>query len=165
MRYRPDLPLPPYAFYPGGPHPHPISDPAGHSHGIAHAKPEPISNGNATAHPLHRWALDLFNHGYYWEAHEAWEGLWMAAGRRGPMADFLKGLIHLAAAGVKVREGVPAGVASHARRAEKLFAPFAEPVFLALELAQVRRIASWLLAEPRFANFPLTLSEPLELKG
>ncbi len=27
--------------------------------------------------------IDLFNHGYYWEAHEVWEGLWHTAGHRG----------------------------------------------------------------------------------
>jgi predicted metal-dependent hydrolase len=65
--------------------------------------------------------LDLFNHGYYWEAHEVWEGLWHACGRMGPAADFLRGLIKLAAAGVKVREGTPAGVVSHAIRADAIF--------------------------------------------
>jgi predicted metal-dependent hydrolase len=72
--------------------------------------------------------MDLFNHGYYWEAHEVWEGLWHACGRRGEAADFLKGLIHLAAAGVKVREGVPRGVNSHATRAAKLFRRIADAV-------------------------------------
>ena len=33
----------------------------------------------------------LFNAGYYWEAHEVWEGLWHAYGRRGATADVLKG--------------------------------------------------------------------------
>jgi predicted metal-dependent hydrolase len=65
--------------------------------------------------------LDLFNHGFYWEAHEAWEGLWHAAGRKGAAADFLKGLIRLAAAGVKHRANQPAGVKSHARRAAQLW--------------------------------------------
>jgi predicted metal-dependent hydrolase len=65
--------------------------------------------------------LDLFNHGYYWEAHEAWEALWHAVGRGGLLGDFLKGLIKLAAAGVKAREGRPAGATRHARRAEALF--------------------------------------------
>jgi hypothetical protein len=49
--------------------------------------------------------IDLFNFGYWWESHEAWEGLWRACGRRGPAADFLKGLIKLAAAGVKASTG------------------------------------------------------------
>jgi predicted metal-dependent hydrolase len=65
--------------------------------------------------------VDLFNHGYYWEAHEAWEGLWHACGRKGTTADFLKGLIQLAAAGVKHLEGKPDGRKSHARRAAELW--------------------------------------------
>ena len=52
----------------------------------------------------------------YWEAHEAWEELWHACGRMGPTADFLRGLIKLAAAGVKVREGRPRG-SGQSRRA------------------------------------------------
>ena len=71
-----------------------------------------------------RWylfGLDLFNHGYYWEAHEAWEALWHACGRYGELADFFKGLIQLAVAGVKVRERRPEGVRAHAKRAAELF--------------------------------------------
>jgi hypothetical protein len=64
----------------------------------------------------------LFNHGFYWEAHEAWESLWHAVGRQGPVAAWLKALIKLAAAGVKAREGNPAGVARHATRALELLA-------------------------------------------
>ena len=67
------------------------------------------------------FAIDLFNHGYYWEAHEHWELLWQAAGREGLLADFLKGLIKLAAAGVKAREDNIAGVRRHAGRARDLF--------------------------------------------
>src|SRR5436305_1156347 len=40
----------------------------------------------------------------------------------GPAADFFKGLIQLAVAGVKVREGREDGVRTHARRAAELFA-------------------------------------------
>jgi hypothetical protein len=63
----------------------------------------------------------LFNGGYYWEAHEAWEPLWLAHGRRGPVAAAIQGLIKLAAAGVKVRERRSPGAASHAGRAAALF--------------------------------------------
>lgn len=70
---------------------------------------------------LYLWGFDLFNHRYYWEAHEAWEGVWIAVGRTGTTANFLKGLIKLAAAGVKAREGQATGVRRHARRAEELF--------------------------------------------
>jgi predicted metal-dependent hydrolase len=66
------------------------------------------------------FGIDLFNHGYYWEAHESWEAVWHAAGRKGTAADFLKGLIKLAAAGVKAREGSAAGAQRHARRCREL---------------------------------------------
>lgn len=50
--------------------------------------------------------IALFDRGYYWEAHECWERLWTAAGRQGAVGDLLKGLIKLAAAGLKVRQGL-----------------------------------------------------------
>ena len=61
--------------------------------------------------------LDLFNHGYYWEAHEAWEGLWQVADRDGTLRTLFKGLILLSAAGVKIRERKNAAAARHAMRA------------------------------------------------
>jgi len=67
------------------------------------------------------YGVDLFNHGYYWEAHESWEVLWLACGRSGRTAGFLKGLIKLAAAGVKARENNPRGMQRHGRRAAELF--------------------------------------------
>ncbi len=68
---------------------------------------------------FHR-GVALFNAGYYWEAHEVWEELWHACGRRGTTADVLRALIKLAAAGVKVRERQEHGVRTHARRAAEL---------------------------------------------
>jgi predicted metal-dependent hydrolase len=70
--------------------------------------------------------LDLFNHGDYWEAHEAWEAVWHVAGRQGPTAALLKGLIKLAAAGVKTRAGSWSGRRRHCRRAVDLFRRLAE---------------------------------------
>jgi predicted metal-dependent hydrolase len=40
--------------------------------------------------------IDLFNTGRYWDAHEAWEEVWMPD-RKGPDAGFYKGLIQVAA--------------------------------------------------------------------
>jgi uncharacterized protein len=84
------------------------------------AKLVPLTCDNWRDCPHYLWGVDLFNHGYYWEAHEAWEALWHAAGRRGPMADFLKGLIKLAAAKVKQLEGRPEGVKRHLGRSREL---------------------------------------------
>ena len=118
-RYSPAKSFPAYAFVPGQ-HPHPRSDARGHSyncpsHVLAPLKPE---------HPEQSidfcFAIDLFNAGYYWEAHEVWEGLWITHGRVGVVANFLKALIKLAAAGVKAREGQAIGVQRHALRSLEL---------------------------------------------
>ena len=54
-----------------------------------------------------RFGVDLFNHGFPWEAHEAWEPLWFAAPRERNERALLQGLIHAAAAAVKAKSGAP----------------------------------------------------------
>lgn len=117
IRFAPEQPFPPYSYVPGK-FPHPFSDPAGHSYG---SHPIAAIEADWQHSTAYRFGLDLFNHGYYWEAHEDWEGVWKQLGRSGVAADFLKGLIKLAAAGVKAREGNAIGIERHARRAEQLF--------------------------------------------
>jgi hypothetical protein len=106
-------PLPPYAFVPGGPWPHPRD--------LGQHKALPIVANAWGASPEYLRGIALFNAGYYWEAHEAWESLWHAHGRTGSTADVIKGLIKLAAAGVKVRQRQRHGVVTHACRAAALF--------------------------------------------
>lgn len=118
-RYCPSRPLPPYSYVPGLAA-HPISDPRGHSFGIEEPVAQPLDESSYATNNAYLFAIDLFNHGYYWEAHEEWERLWHLAGRKGATADFLKGLIKLAAAGVKLREGRAAGVKQHANRCMEL---------------------------------------------
>ena len=104
FRLVPDEPFPPYAYIPAR-FPHPVRDPRGHSYGKGDQKVKlPDSDCWQKCRP-YLYGIDLFNHGYYWEAHDAWESVWLACGQKGVTADFLKGLIKLAAAGVKAREG------------------------------------------------------------
>ncbi|MFM7075196.1 MAG: DUF309 domain-containing protein [Planctomycetaceae bacterium] len=91
---------------------------------LAQLPTEPASRRRALAALLaadSRWlrAIELFNAGFCWEAHEAWEQFWHALGRTTPEARFVQGLIHLAAAAVKIREGKPAGVTKHTQRARE----------------------------------------------
>ncbi|QDS90037.1 hypothetical protein EC9_42400 [Rosistilla ulvae] len=123
--------FPVYAYVPGM-HPHPFSDPRGHSWDAVARAVDPADR--VSIRNRHLWAVDLFNHGYVWEAHEAWESLWIAAGRVGPAATFLKGLIKLAAAGVKARQGKLVGVRRHARRAAELFLEAADDRGFSCEL-------------------------------
>jgi predicted metal-dependent hydrolase len=67
------------------------------------------------------YGIDLFNHGFYWEAHEAWEGLWVVCGRQGPTATYFQALINLAAAGFKARWGSARGMRANAKTAVRLF--------------------------------------------
>jgi predicted metal-dependent hydrolase len=80
----------------------------------------PIEAGRWGQSPLYLCGIELFNAGYYWEAHETWESLWHAHGRRGATAALLQALIKLAAAGVKIRERKPEGARTHATRASLL---------------------------------------------
>jgi hypothetical protein len=115
-RWLPQKRLPPYAYLPGK-KPHPVRDPAGHSY---HVEPISVAAEALLGSDAFLWGLDLFNHGYYWEAHEAWEGLWRVADRDGPLRTLFKGLILLSAAGVKIRERKNAAAARHAMRAAAL---------------------------------------------
>jgi hypothetical protein len=120
-RYLPDRAFPPYAFIAGTGVPHPRRDPSGHSYHAPELAPKPLDPERWFDCSEYLYAADLFNHDYYWEAHEAWEGLWIAAGRKGTTAEFLKGLIKLAASGVKVWQQRPSGVRRHAIRAMEHF--------------------------------------------
>ncbi len=156
-RYLPDIPLPPSTFAPGQPPP-PRSAPRGHSFGEPIEQHTPIDVDDWRYSETYLRGVDLFNHGYYWEAHEIWEGLWLACGRSGLTADFLKGLIKLAAAGVKVREGVPEGVRSHAQRATELFQQVQRgldsPRYLGLNLEEIIRLATAAATEERIGEAP-----------
>lgn len=97
-------PFPPYRFVPGR-SPHPRRDPRGHSFG--QTAPRPIS-------PLpeewrgsddYLYGIDLYNHGYWWECHEVFEGLWHTAGHQTEQGNFFKALIQLAAANLKLSAG------------------------------------------------------------
>jgi hypothetical protein len=132
-----------------------MRDPAGHSYGHAESVPPALNPERWEDSRPYLHAIDLFNHGYYWEAHEAWESLWHAAGRFGSMANFIKGLIKLAAAGVKVREGRLDGVRRHAQRSIELFnavrndsASNAGTSFCGLNLRSLIQFAEQIAANP-----------------
>jgi uncharacterized protein len=109
-RYAPLRPFPAYAFLPGV-DPHPTRDPRGHSY-----SEEPEAAADYFECEAWResddylYGVDLYNHGYLWEAHEAWEGLWHAAKHDELQAEFLQGLIQCAAGVLKVRMQQPRGV-------------------------------------------------------
>lgn len=99
-----DRDFPPYRFVPGET-PHPTRDPRGHSFN----KPQERFGGFAPEHwdTCHEYlyGIDLFNYRYWWEAHEALETVWVAAGRRTETGLFIQGLIQIAVAHLKWSQG------------------------------------------------------------
>lgn len=125
-RLRPSRRFPAYAYLPNGGFPHPVRHPAGHSFG---ASEEPLSWCNTNPPEQFLWGVDLFNYCYYWEAHEAWEPFWQHVDRNSEEWAFLKAIILLAAAGVKVREGKHGPKRRHLERAATLLVRLNADVF------------------------------------
>lgn len=107
------IPFPPYRFVPGK-HPHPIAHPQGHSY-----RPPGHVEPPVTFVPPERWresgdylfGCDLYNHAFWWEAHEAWEGLWRIVPEGSAQKRFLQGLIQTAAIHLQLFQGHADGVA------------------------------------------------------
>ncbi len=139
-RYAPGRPFPPYAFVPGhdaDSTPHPTRHPEGHSYG---APPEAryLEPRRWHENEDYLFGVDLYNHGYLWEAHEAWEGLWHRAKHDELQAEHLQGLIQCAAAALKVPMGQPRGLAQLAElgtgRLERV-AREGSPIYMGIDLS------------------------------
>ena len=106
-------PLPAYRYVPGL-HPHPTRDARGHSYEARLTLNRPVRWSADEWRTLDDWlyGVDLFNRFYFWEAHEAWEGLWAATERDRAPSLLLQGLIQIAAALLKTHMGVLAGARS-----------------------------------------------------
>ena len=164
-RLVPTRPLPAQAYVPGrGLHPRIAARAA--AGGRAPPEPAAPSAGSEAWWEEHRYAADLFNQRFFWEAHEAWEGLWRAAGRGTPRGDALQGLILLAAALLKDSMGQATSAARLAAAAEDRLRgaardpAFADGTVLGLDAGEaLRRLAAW-RADPRSAPFPELRPQP-----
>lgn len=128
IRLLPSTELPAYTYVPGCGLPHPYRDPRGHSYQKKHPVPKSLTADSWAENRSYLLALDYFNHGYFWESHEEWERLWRSSMPDSPIGRFLKGLVKLSAAGVKVREKSIHGVRRHAASAGEVFADVAAEV-------------------------------------
>ena len=113
------VPFPPYAFVPGR-NPHPHLSPKGHRF-----QPDRVPGQTPRLPPPERWrestvyllGCDLYNHAYWWEAHEAWETLWRLTARAGTQGRFLKTLIQVTASHLILSMGKAAAAAHLLARA------------------------------------------------
>ncbi|MFQ5734518.1 MAG: DUF309 domain-containing protein [Planctomycetaceae bacterium] len=141
-RLLPTAELPDYTFVPGMDLPHPIRDPRGHSYGRKGRTSKPLTPDNWAENRNYLLAIDYFNFGYYWEAHDEFDRLLRASDAESLAGRFLKGLVKMSAAGLKVREHSIHGVRRHAASAGEVFADVAAEVgtdhFAGLELTTLQ---------------------------
>ena len=97
-------PFPPYRFLPGR-SPHPRNNPQGHSYGQPDPRPLKVPPERWHEAQDYLYAIDLFNHGFWWESHEVFEALWHAAGHQTIEGRFYRALIQFAAANLKQSVG------------------------------------------------------------
>lgn len=68
------------------------------------------------------YGIDLYHQGFCWEAHEAWERLWLLAARDSAQKFYLQSLILIAAAALKLWQNCPAGAVKLSRLAQERLA-------------------------------------------
>jgi hypothetical protein len=119
IRLEASWPFPSYIFIPGV-NPHPKKS-GGHMEGEGDPVAPLIDVSAPEKNKFLRYSLDLYNHHYYWESHVYFEALWNAHKREGSVADFLKGMIKLGAAGVKFTINQKEAANGHFERAIELF--------------------------------------------
>jgi DUF309 family protein family protein len=155
IRYRPGEPLPERLFLPG------TGDP----------RPEEAEYSGG----LECWfrGVDLYNRGYFWEAHEAWEAVWMERSRESDRALFVRGCIQSAAALLKLRLGVAGGVRKLSARSLDTLGLVNSSPLLGVDTALLRKQFSefWSPLErgclPSLTGYPrieLSLEENLSVK-
>lgn len=111
-----------------------------------------VGQGALADAPAWSLGLELFDARYYWEAHEVWEPVWMAAPPNSAEAQLLRGVIALANAGLKRRMGRDRA----AVRLDKLADAFLTDAMqrgaaMGLDAAQVRAMRDQVLGESVYA--------------
>ena len=70
-------------------------------------RPDPAGFATLRGDPEAAWraGIEAFERGYFWEAHECWEGVWASCPPASRSRHLMQGLIQLANAGLKRRMG------------------------------------------------------------
>jgi predicted metal-dependent hydrolase len=137
--------LPVYRFVPGR-FPHPTAHPDGHSYeppGHSPPRVRYVSHENWRESEDYLYGCDLYNHGYWWEAHEAWEGLWQLTDKSSPQGWFLQGLIQTGACHLKQhlrhQRGVDRLLRTSQEYLQKVLAETKSEVYMGLNVKEFSR--------------------------
>ncbi|MCB9699685.1 MAG: DUF309 domain-containing protein [Alphaproteobacteria bacterium] len=120
----------------------------GRRHVPGSGQPPPELSGSAEF----AWGCDLFDHRFYWEAHEVWETEWRAT-PEGAERELLRGLICAAASVIKHHQGYEDGARRLRGRAATAFAA-SEPVDRGIDLDELLTRLDRFAAEGRWPTLP-----------
>lgn len=109
-------PFPPYRHLPGIT-PHPERSPEGYRYRIEEPPAHPLTGEGWAENEDFLFGVDLFNAGYFWEAHVVWERLWTLEETPPEIRRILRSIIQTAAACLKVQQGRLAGARKLLERA------------------------------------------------
>jgi hypothetical protein len=168
-------PFPKYRYIPKT-LPHPEIHPEGHSYGKKSAPEKFIPPEKWPLSETYLYGVDLFNHGYWWEAHEAWEKVWMTTPKHDNHGQFLQGIIQCSAALLKLYSGNQRGFEKLLEEGKKRLEfclnqiPAPQKHFMGLKLgewmgtmerfAETVRETSGEIEDPLgYTNFPVILLE------
>jgi hypothetical protein len=155
--------FPSYTYVPGH-WPHPTRHPDGHAVGEVEPPPVALVPDRWAECPEYLLGFRLFDAGYYWEAHEAWEGVWKASPRAGAEENLLRGLAQFAAGALKVRQDKARTTHVFAKKCTARFERAMElggSPFAGLDLEElIRRVAQFDAAADAM---PFDPAEPVEV--
>lgn len=126
--------FPSYRFV-GGLNPHPRRDPKGHKYGVPEVPPPRIPPERWRENEVYRHGIDCYNFAYWWECHEELEALWHLTGHEGTEAQFLQGIIQVAAANLRRHVGSPVGAKRLAGEAVQRLESVGRPEYMGVDLA------------------------------
>jgi uncharacterized protein len=108
--------------------------------------PRPVIAADWEANEPYRYGAALCLNGFFWEAHEVWEAVWMACPANSRERRLLRTLIQLANAGLKLRMGRANAAARLLAEAEELLgdceAAGRDRSFMGVDVAAQRRAAA-----------------------
>lgn len=108
---------------------------------------------------VYRQGIDLYNFAFWWECHEALEGLWHLTGHTGTEAQFLQGLIQAAAANLRRHLGSSVGPRRLGQEAVQRLESVPGPSFMGVRLAPFIGAIRALHVEGSSASIPLVRLE------
>lgn len=158
--------FPPYGHLPGVT-PHPLRHPQGHQYGQIEEPAEPFDASDWKASTSYLYGVDLYNFAFYWEAHEAWEGIWKTTARKDTPGLYLQGLIQTSAALIKRYQGILGGMESLSRAGLYKLRSVAEvyPWYCGLEMGEYIERMAHIFAVPDRSRWPadprIRLGSPL----